>query len=190
MAENTVSVNTRIRIRNDELSNWEGSQIKLLKGELALGRRPDGDDDGAGTYELRIGVGNKTWDELDPGNFAISADQVIGLNGTIASLSTTHYETADLDMLSDYDTYNNGDTAVVKTLIAGEGANAKYSYTAYVWNSDLTGDDKWAAMDGNYDASNVYIGKDVSCLGSYTAVGNINKNEVIPSGKSVQQILD
>ena len=75
----------------------------------------------------------------------------------MSQLSTAHYEAASLDELTAYDTYNNGDTAVVKALIAGEGANAKYSYTAYVWNSELTGNNKWAAMDGNYRADNVYF---------------------------------
>lgn len=169
------TVNTRISIRNDELSNWVSSDVELLKGELALARRPEDATEGAGTYELRIGVGGKKWQELDPGNFTISASQVLGLNSKMSELSTTHYEAASLDQLSDYAAYNNGDTAVVKSLIAGEGADAKYSYTAYVWNSELIGDNKWAAMDGNYRADNVYFDQDISCAGNYKEVGNITK---------------
>ena len=42
---------------------------------------------------------------------------------------------------------NSGDIAVVKELIAED----KYQYTAYVF------DNVWKAMDGNYDADNVYF---------------------------------
>jgi len=189
-------VNTRISIRNDELSNWVSSDVTLLKGELALARRPgESGEEGAGTYELRIGVGNKKWQELDPGNFAISASQVIGLSNTVSELSTTHYEASSFDQLSDYSAYNNGDTAVVKELIAGEGADAKYSYTAYVWNSELTDDNKWAAMDGNYRADNVYFDQDISCAGNYTEVGNITKSKtgttvISASGKSLEKVME
>ena len=54
-----------------------------------------------------------------------------------------------------------GDIAVVKTEIA----NGKYSYTSYVWNGSA-----WEAMDGNYDASNVYFKDD---LLTTAAIGNI-----------------
>ena len=83
----------------------------------------------------------------------LSADQVIGLESTIASLSTTHYEASTIDELSG--NYNNGDTAVVKELIA----DGKYSYTAYVYDGSLS---SWKAMDGNYDARNVYFNDDMT----------------------------
>ena len=63
-------------------------------------------------------------------------------------------------------------TAVVKTDIAG---TAK-SYTAYVWDASVAGSNKWAAMDGNYSAENVYFKNDISCAGDYTQVGNISKS--------------
>lgn len=59
-----------------------------------------------------------------------------------------------------------GDVAVVKTLIADN----KYSYTAYVWDGKA-----WAAMDGNYNANNVYLDNDITLAGNYTQVGNITK---------------
>ena len=55
---NTNQISTRILIRNDELSNWESSSVKLLAGEIALARRDDG------SYEMRVGKGDKTWSEL------------------------------------------------------------------------------------------------------------------------------
>ena len=84
----------------------------------------------------------------------------------------THYEASSLEQLSNYSSYKNGDTAVVKTDIAG---TAK-SYTAYVWDASVAGSNKWAAMDGNYSAENVYFKNDISCAGDYTQVGNISKS--------------
>ena len=56
MANNVL--NTRIALRNDYLSAWAGSSLKLNAGEVALGLREDG------SYEMRIGTGDKTWSEL------------------------------------------------------------------------------------------------------------------------------
>ena len=83
----------------------------------------------------------------------LSASQVIGLESAMSQLSTSHYEVESMDQLSD--TYNNGDTAVVKELIA----DGKYSYTAYVYDGSLS---SWKAMDGNYDARNVYFNDDMT----------------------------
>lgn len=84
--------------------------------------------------------------------------------------------------------YNNGDTAVVKALIAGEGDSAKYSYTAYVYNKAIPG---WEAMDGNYSAKNVYFSDNITLAGDYTAVGNIKltDNTLTAKGKSVAELM-
>ena len=56
MANTTIK--TRVLLRNDELSNWADSTLVLGAGEIALARRT------AGSYEMRIGKGDKTWSEL------------------------------------------------------------------------------------------------------------------------------
>lgn len=54
MAQTTI--NTRLVLRNDALANFQKSEKPLLKGEMALGKRDDGN------YEVRIGTdGEKTW---------------------------------------------------------------------------------------------------------------------------------
>ena len=58
-----------------------------------------------------------------------------------------------------------GDFAIVKTLIAGEGESAKYQHTAYVYNGEA-----WEAMDGNYNAANVFFPED---LLTTKEIGNI-----------------
>ena len=45
-----------------------------------------------------------------------------------------------------------GDVVIVKELISGD----KYQHTAYIFNNEI-----WAAMDGNYNAENVYFDSDL-----------------------------
>ena len=179
MANTTIK--TRVLLRNDELSNWIESTLALGAGEIALARRPDG------SYEMRIGKGDKTWSQLGDQNFMLSASQVIGLEDAMSQLSTSHYEVGSLDELTA--TYNNGDTAVVKALIAGSGSTAKYSYTAYVYDGSLS---TWKAMDGNYSAENVYFENDIPLAGDYTSVGNIKLSDktLSATGKSVKTLMD
>lgn len=74
-----------------------------------------------------------------------------------------------------------GDLLVLKSLIADD----KYSYTAFVFM-----DDRWQAMDGNYDADNVYFRNNFVAAGSYDRVGNILKGETVEAkGKSVADIF-
>lgn len=70
-----------------------------------------------------------------------------------------------------------GDMGVVETVIDKD----KKSYTAYIY------DGAWKAMDGNYDASNVYFGEDLT----YTvAIGTLAKpngsGTLSAKGKSVK----
>lgn len=46
------------------------------------------------------------------------------------------------------------------------------SYTAYVYDGE-----SWKAMDGNYDASNVYFGDNITMAGSYSQIGNLTKTQ-------------
>lgn len=73
-----------------------------------------------------------------------------------------------------------GDMGVVETVIDKD----KKSYTAYIY------DGAWKAMDGNYDASNVYFGEDLT----YTvAIGTLAKpngsGTLSAKGKSVKEVL-
>ena len=75
-----------------------------------------------------------------------------------------------------------GDMAIVKMLIA----TGKYQYTAYVHTGA-----EWAAMDGNYNADNVYFDQDL--ITSF-AMGNIklsNGMATIPAmGKNLSEVWE
>lgn len=78
---------------------------------------------------------------------------------------------------------NDGDIAIVKKLIADD----KYEYTAYVYTEDY-----WAAMDGNYNATNVYFDSNL------TITADIGVQQIDASGskildttgKNLKQVLD
>ena len=75
-----------------------------------------------------------------------------------------------------------GDFGIVKTQIA----NAKNSYTAFIYTEN-----GWAALDGNYDANNVYFDEDLLVT---TKIGTIqtltNGQAILPAkGKTLKQVF-
>lgn len=77
---------------------------------------------------------------------------------------------------------NNGDVAIVKEAIATD----KYQYTAYVYTEGV-----WKAMDGNYNASNVYFDEDLTYTANIGALtlGDKNSKKIESTGKSLEQVL-
>ena len=74
-----------------------------------------------------------------------------------------------------------GDIAILTHTI---GSSDKVSRTAYVYNVD-----HWEAMDGNYDAANVYLGDNITLAGDYSTIGNYSKGNVITAGTSIQSMI-
>ncbi len=86
-----------------------------------------------------------------------------------------------------------GDSAIVKHLIADD----LYQHTAYVYAAVEDGF-AWAAMDGNYSASNVYTSSKITLAGDYgkdsrndaiTSIGNKRIGDEIAAGTSLQALL-
>lgn len=79
-----------------------------------------------------------------------------------------------------------GDIAIIKLKIAEE----LYSYTSYI--NSLVGDTlTWIAMDGNYDASNVYFKKDLTItqdIGTFKLNGAKSSN-IATTGKSLETVF-
>lgn len=75
-----------------------------------------------------------------------------------------------------------GDIAIIRRLIS-EG---KYSYTSYVNDGS-----KWEAMDGNYNANNVYFNED---LMTTSAIGNITLSNgqatINAKGKNLKEVFE
>ena len=71
MAQTTV--NTRLVLRNDTVTNWQNSAKILLKGEVALALLSDN------KYDIRIGDGTKSWKDLSS-NVVIPVENISNLD--------------------------------------------------------------------------------------------------------------
>ena len=76
MANETLkTLNTRIALKADALSNWLTSTVQLYNGEVALGY-----DSATGKYEVRIGTTEgKTWSQLAESNIVLSSKNILNL---------------------------------------------------------------------------------------------------------------
>ena len=174
--DNVQQILTRIVVRNDSSTNWETANPVLLKGEMGVA---------TDLNKIKIGDGIKTWNELSYSG--ISMDEVLEAvpRDTYTILNNSENKT-DAEMLATITNMKQGDTVVVKTFIATASDGDKYSYTGYVYDGSV-----WGAMDGNYNAENVYFDEDIAIT---TAVGNItlsNGQGTIPAkGKNLKQTFE
>ena len=162
-----ATLNTRIVIRNDSTTNWlTNESVVLLKGEVGIEFLTDG------KVKMKVGDGVKTWTQLPYfGGEEAKTFQVSSLE------EITETELAV------------GDTAIVKTAIytdAENEANNKYSYTGYVYNGSA-----WTAMDGNYNADNVYFSDDMLVTKEIGYITLNNGQGTIPSkGKNLSEVFE
>ena len=160
------TLNTRIQLRHDVKANWDNNSTVVLKaGEVGIE---------TDTSKMKVGDGIKTWDELKyaGGDAAQNFDVVPENEETDVAAITRVVGAAELHV---------GDTAIVKRVISGD----KTSYTAYVY------DGEWKAMDGNYNAKNVYFDKNLT----YTAnigvktVPSSGSGTIAAEGKNIEEVL-
>lgn len=171
MASKTL--NTRIQIRNDLAATWTEKNPVLLKGEMGVE---------TDTRKIKIGDGLNKWSALGYSGVDVAdIEKVIADNrDTTYSLEPTGEQTDD-QLLATVESPKDGDTAIVKRAISGD----KVSYTAYVY------DGTWKAMDGNYNAENVYFADNLT----YTApigvltVPSSGSGTIDSSGKNVKDVL-
>ena len=160
-------LNTRIVIRNDTQTEWEANKDKiLLKGELGI-------EFADGKAKVKVGDGTTTWENLK----------------YFGGEEAKNFQVNSLDEITETE-LAVGDTAIVKTVIyedAEDASNNKYSYTGYVYNGT-----DWAAMDGNYNASNVYFDEDITYTANIGAVQLENgksSGTFSAKGKSLEAVL-
>ena len=169
-----TTLRTRIVLRNDSTANWlaNDSQV-LLKGEVGIEFLE------SGSPKIKIGDGIKAWSELpyfggDSELRSAKVFQVTAEGDTTDDVAITNAVGATA--------LQTGDLAIVKRAIAGD----KFQYTGYAYNGS-----EWAAMDGNYNAENVYFAKD---LITTSAIGNITLTNgqatIAAEGKNLKQVFE
>ena len=167
MAQNQVNI--RLITRNDTAENWTTKNPVLLEGEMGLVRE---------TGLIKVGDGTTAWNNLSYIN-DLSTVTANHYEGTAAEGET---DTAVIARVLGETVAEKDDTFIVKRVISG----AKTSYTAYVYDGT-----KWAAMDGNYDASNVYFDKDFVATApiGVVEIPDSGSTTISAAGKSVKDVL-
>lgn len=173
----TKTLNTKIIMRNDTAENWTTKNPTLSKGEFGV------END---TNKFKIGDGATAWKELAyAGADETVIKSIINENRDTCSYVDLTAGQEDADGLATITTPKQGDTAIIRKAID----DTHKSYTAYVYNGTA-----WAAMDGNYNADNVYLDMDITMAGNYTQVGNLTKTQngtatFATKGKSIAAAL-
>lgn len=166
-------LNTRIQLKHGLAASWTKSNPVLLAGEMGIE---------TDTLKMKVGDGTSNWSAL--GYLGADANDILAIINENRDSCTTVEVTegkSDTEALATISNPKNGDTAVLIKVISGD----KKSYTAFVY------DNAWKAMDGNYNASNVYFDKNLT----YTAnigvktVPSSGSGTIAAEGKNVEEVL-
>lgn len=169
-----AELKTRIILRNDTTDGWEAVKAddtyKLLKGEIGI------EFVESGSPKMKIGDGTSTWADLP--YFGGTATQLYE-----ATLTADETHSAAIARVTSGAQINSGDFVVVKEAVGTD----KYQYTAYVYAADA-----WKALDGNYNAENVYFDKDLIITANVgvQTIDATGSKTLATTGKNVKQVLD
>lgn len=166
-----AQLNTRIVLRNDSSANWLTNETQvLLKGEVGIEFLE------TGKVKMKVGDGTTAWSALPyfGGDESHVFEVEVAAGGNHAEAIAAEVGETKLA---------KGDVAIVKELIVGD----KYRHTAYVYNGS-----SWAAMDGNYNAKNVYFDSDLTMtqtFGKYAVSSSVPNVTIEAEGMSLYDLL-
>ena len=165
-------LNTRIQLKHGLAANWTEKNPVLLAGEIGIE---------TDTLKMKVGDGTSNWGAL--GYLGADANDILAIiNENRDSCTTVEVAKgqSDTEALATISNPKNGDTAVLIKVISGD----KKSYTAFVY------DNAWKAMDGNYNASNVYFDKDLTYTVQFGTLAKPSGSGTFSAaGKNVEQVL-
>lgn len=175
----TKTLSTQIILRNGTTSEWEASTKILKKGEVGIDTTKN---------EIRIGDGEHTWKDLKIAGADQAAIQAL-IDQAEDKVTVVQAGDGTIDeALATIATPSQGDMAIIEQKF-GDVARAdgsRTSRTAYSYDGK-----KWCAMDGNYNAENVYFDGDLT----YTApigvmtVPSSGAGTISAAGKNVKEVL-
>ena len=165
-------LNTRIQLKHGLAASWTERNPVLLAGEIGIE---------TDTLKMKVGDGTSKWEAL--GYLGADANDILAIiNENRDSCTTVEVAEgqSDTEALATISNPKNGDTAVLVKVISGD----KKSYTAFVY------DNAWKAMDGNYNASNVYFDKDLTYTVQFGTLAKPSGSGTFSAaGKNVEQVL-
>ena len=178
------TLNVRFQQRIDTAANWADINPVLLPGEIGVE---------SDTGKFKFGKADTNWNNL--AYAGVQASELEALEDNFTKVVPTAKEDGsiqtDEEALATIENPSKGDMAVVERVIGG--ISTVTSLTAYVYNGTA-----WAAMDGNYSASNVYTSSKITLAGDYgkdsanhkiTTIGNKKIGDSFEAGTSLQSIL-
>lgn len=120
-----------------------------------------------------------TWASIDSENNTAVVNNILTVENTNTQVS--HLDLIN-NAIQDLPVINQGDIVIIKDLIIGD----KWQYTAFVYNGE-----NWKAMDGNYNAENVYFDEDFIFTEKIGTVKTLtNGSATVPAaGKNVKEFL-
>ena len=165
-------LNTRIQLKHGLAANWADKNPVLLAGEIGIE---------TDTLKMKVGDGTSNWKAL--GYLGADANDILAIineNRDSCTIVEVAKGQSDTEALATISNPKNGDIAVLEKSISGD----KKSHTAFVY------DNAWKAMDGNYNASNVYFDKDLTyTVGIGTLAQPSGSSTFSAAGKSVEKVF-
>lgn len=172
-------LNTVIQLRNGTAEEWASSMLILRQAEIGI-------ENDTGLF--KIGNGKDLFKDLKyandiKGQISKSEHRYLDVEKAEGDTDQQAIDKA-IAAYTNFGNARNGDVCIVRKVIS-EG---HWEYTAYAYSNDVGG---WIAMDGNYNAENVYFDKD---LITTSAVGNITLTNgqatISTQGKNLKQVFD
>ena len=171
MAE-TKTMNVRFQQKIDTSANWKDSEIVLLAGEIAIESDTNKFKFGDGSHVFKdlpyAGIDQAQLDAIEDNYYRLTPEDNVTDSAALATISNP----------------GKGDIAVVERAIGG--VSTASTLTAYMYNGSA-----WQALDGNYDASNVYFDSNLvmtANIGVQT-LGSASSKNLSTQGKSLKQVL-
>lgn len=177
MANKTLT--TQIILRNGTTSEWEASTKILKKGEVGIDTTKN---------EIRIGDGTNTWKNLKIAGADQAAIQAL-IDQAEDKVTVVQAGDGTIDeALATIATPSQGDMAIIEQKFGDvlKADGTRTSRTAYSYDGT-----KWCAMDGNYNAKNVYFDSNFTYTNAIGAIGapKDGKGTLEASGKSVEEFM-
>lgn len=175
----TKTLSTQIILRNGTTTEWKASTKILKKGEVGIDTTKN---------EIRIGDGEHTWEGLKIAGADQAAIQAL-IDQAEDKVTVVQAGDGTIDeALATITSPSQGDMAIVEQKFGAVATadGTRTSRTAYSYDGA-----KWCAMDGNYNAKNVYFDGDFTYTNAIGAIGapKDGKGTLAASGKSVEEFM-
>lgn len=177
MANKTLT--TQIILRNGTTTEWEASTKILKKGEVGIDTTKN---------EIRIGDGTNIWKNLKIAGADQAAIQAL-IDQAEDKVTVVQAGDGTIDeALATIATPSQGDMAIIEQKFGAVATadGTRTSRTAYSYDGE-----KWCAMDGNYNAKNVYFDGDFTYTNAIGAIGapDGGSGKLAASGMSVEAFM-